>query len=315
MSNLKAGGGRKTWGKARCGGARHLTMSKNRILVVDDDEALLRLCGLILGQLAEAELTLESRSPRAAERLKSESFDLLIADICTPEMSGLDLIRVARQTDPQLGIVLITGFPSVETAVQGMKLGASDYIIKPFAPEHLLNTARLQLESRRLRDENRLLRRQVERAYCCGEILGQSAPMQEVCEKIQRTAEIDYDVLIVGETGTGKELVARAIHRRGGRREGPFVPVNCGAIPEELMEREFFGHERGAFTGALARSMGLLEYADGGTLFLDELNQLPARLQGKLLRVLQERRLRRVGGNKEIDFSVRVVAASSVPLE
>ncbi len=171
------------------------------------------------------------------------------------------------------------------------------------------------LENKRLREENRLLRRQVERTYCCGDLLGKSAVMQKVCERIQRTAETDFDVLIVGETGTGKELAAHAIHHRSKRKDKPFAPVNCGAIPEELLESEFFGHERGAFTGAQNRSLGLLEFANHGTFFLDELNQLPLRLQGKLLRVVQERKIRRVGATKEIDIDVRIIAASSMSLE
>jgi two-component system response regulator AtoC len=184
-----------------------------------------------------------------------------------------------------------------------------------WAGEDLLASVRAVLENKRLREENRLLRRQVERTYCCGDLLGKSAVMQKVCERIQRTAETDFDVLIVGETGTGKELVAHAIHHRSKRKDKPFAPVNCGAIPEELLESEFFGHERGAFTGAQSRSLGLLEFANHGTFFLDELNQLPLRLQGKLLRVVQERKIRRVGATNEIDIDVRIIAASSMSLE
>jgi DNA-binding NtrC family response regulator len=196
-----------------------------------------------------------------------------------------------------------------------MKLGAVDYIAKPFEPDELLLLVRRLLESRRLHEENRLLRRQIERSYSFGEILGRSPLMQQVCERIQRLAEIDVDVLILGETGTGKELVARALHQRSPRVSGPFVPVDCGAIPTELMESEFFGHERGAFTGAHTRSQGLLEFASRGTFFLDEIGQLPLRLQVKLLRVLQERKIRRIGGTKEIDVNVRILAATSLNLE
>lgn len=291
------------------------TMAKQRILLVDDEEGVLQVCDSALRNLPDVEVLPESSSRRAAERLAAESFDLLVSDIRMPEISGLELLRLARQNDPHLAAIILTGYPTVESAVESMKLGAVDYVVKPFALEQFLAAVRSQLEGKRLREENRLLRRQVERAYCCGEILGETAVMRKLCEKIQRTSATDFDVLIVGETGTGKELVARAIHKRSQRRQGPFVPVNCGAIPEELMEREFFGHERGAFTGANLRGLGLLEYAHGGTFFLDELNQLPQRLQGKLLRVLQERRLRRVGGTEEIDFNVRIVAASSVSLE
>ncbi len=290
-------------------------MVKHRVLLVDDEEGVLQVCVAALKGLADVDVSAEASSRHAAERLSAESFDLLISDIRMPEISGLELLRTARQIDPHLAAIILTGFPTIESAVESMKLGAVDYLVKPFTLEQLAAAVRSQLEGKRLREENRLLRRQIERAYCCGDILGESPVMRRLCEKIQRTCETNFDVLIVGETGTGKELVARAIHKRSKRREGPFVPVNCGAIPEELMEREFFGHERGAFTGANSRSLGLLEYANGGTFFLDELNQLPQRLQGKLLRVLQERKLRRVGGTEEIDFDVRIVAASSVSLD
>jgi two-component system response regulator PilR (NtrC family) len=196
-----------------------------------------------------------------------------------------------------------------------MKLGAADYIAKPFLPEDLLATVQRLLEGKRLREENRLLRRQVERTYAFGEIIGRSDAMQKVFENIRRVAATDFDVLIVGETGTGKELVARAIHQRSRRKEAPFVPVDCGAIPEQLMESEFFGHERGAFTGAQCRSLGLLEFANRGTFFMDEISQMPPRLQAKLLRVLQERKFRRVGSAKELELDLRIVAASSLDLE
>jgi len=290
-------------------------MAKARILVVDDEEGMLEVCADTLKKLPDTEIVLEQQSRRAAERVASESFDLLIADICMPGVDGVALLRLARQHDPHMAALMITAFPTVETAVESMKLGAADYISKPFLPEDLLATVQRLLEGKWLREENRLLRRQVERSYAFGEIIGKSLAMQKVFENIQRVAETDFDVLIVGETGTGKELVARAIHQRSRRKEGPFVPVDCGAIPDQLMESEFFGHERGAFTGAQTRSLGLLEFANKGTFFLDEVSQLPPRLQAKLLRVLQERKIRRVGGAKELDLSLRVVAASSLGLD
>jgi DNA-binding NtrC family response regulator len=290
-------------------------MLQSRILIVDDEALVLSTCELMLRNLADTEIVSETQSIHAAERLGQESFDVLVTDLQMPGMSGLELIRRARQADPAIRIIVLTGYPTIENAVEAMKLGASEYLTKPLVPEVLLAAVRAQAEARHLNDENQLLRRQMEKSYCCGDIIGQSPGMQRVCDRIRRAAELDYDVLISGETGTGKELVARAIHRLSRRREKPFVPVNCGAIPEELMEREFFGHERGAFTGAQSGGLGLLEYAHGGTFFLDELNQLPLRLQGKLLRVVQERKLRRVGGTKEIAFDVRIVAAASMSLE
>ncbi len=290
-------------------------MAKARILVVDDEEGMLEVCADTLGKLPETEIVLEQQGRRAAERLATESFDLVITDIRLPGIDGVSLLRLARQHDPHTAVLMITAYPTVETAVESMKLGAADYITKPFLPEDLLATVQRLLESKWLREENRLLRRQVERTYAFGEILGQSGAMQKVFQNIQRVAETNFDVLIVGESGTGKELVARAIHQRSRRKEGPFVPVDCGAIPDQLMESEFFGHERGAFTGAQTRSLGLLEIANKGSFFLDEVSQLPPRLQAKLLRMLQERKIRRVGGAKEIDLDLRVIAASSLGLD
>ncbi|QNN21799.1 sigma-54-dependent Fis family transcriptional regulator [Planctomycetales bacterium ZRK34] len=258
---------------------------------------------------------MESDSRSAAERINAENFDLVVADIRMPGLSGVDLLRLVHEGDPDLAVVMLTAFPSVETAVQSMKLGAADYLTKPFLPEDLLATARRLLTEKRLRQENRLLSRQVEKPYSFDEIIGQCLPMRQVFETIRRVAETSADVLILGETGTGKELVARSIHRRSRRAKGRFVPVDCGAIPENLLESELFGHERGAFTGAHERSLGLMELADQGTFFLDEIAELPQRLQSKFLRALQERCIRRVGGKDEIDVDVRIIAATSRDLD
>ncbi len=286
-------------------------MVRTRVLVVDDERGMLEVCSDVLGKLPDVDLVIESRSERALERLGRESFDLLLTDVRMPRVGGLDLVRAARQRDPQMAILVFTAYPSVESAVEAMKLGASDYLAKPFLPEDLLKVASRLLEARRLRDENQLLERHLERSFAFDEILGQSPAMQGVFETIRRVAEIEADVLIVGETGTGKELVARSIHKRSRRHAGRFVPVDCGAIPEDLLESEFFGHERGAFTGAHTRSLGLLEFAHQGTFFLDEIGELSSRLQAKLLRVLQERTIRRVGGREEIPIDLRIVAATS----
>ncbi len=290
-------------------------MAKMRILVVDDEEGMLEVCAATLKRLPNAAVLVEQDSQRAAKRLREERFDLLIVDIRMPGLSGVQLLRSVRQRDPTVAVLMMTAFPSVETAVESMKLGAADYITKPFLPEDLLATVRRLLETRQLREEHRLLQRQVDRTYAFGEIIGKSPAMRAVFETIQRIAETNVDVLILGETGTGKELVARCIHQRSQRRSKRFVPVDCGAIPEDLLESELFGHERGAFTGAHTRSLGLLEFADQGTFFLDEVAELPLRLQVKLLRTLQERKLRRVGANEEIEVDVRVVSATSRNLE
>ena len=286
-------------------------MARTRVLIVDDERDMLDVCADVLRKLPDVDLDVETQGQRALDRLAHESFDLLLTDVRMPRVGGLDLVRLARERDPQMAILVFTAYPSVESAVEAMKLGASDYLAKPFLPEELLKVAARLLEARRLRDENQLLERHLEKDYGFDEILGTSPAMQGVFETIRRVAEIEADVLIVGETGTGKELVARSIHKRSARKAGRFVPVDCGAIPEDLLESEFFGHERGAFTGAHARSLGLLEFAHQGTFFLDEIGELSPRLQVKLLRVLQERKIRRVGGRDEIAVDVRIVAATS----
>ena len=286
-------------------------MIKMRVLIVDDEEDMLDVCRDILKKLEGVETVTECQSKQAAKRLAAEPFDLMITDIRMPGMNGVDLLRSARGHDPHLPVLMLTAFPDVETAVESMKLGALDYIRKPFLPENLLATVKRILETKRLKEENAVLARHVEQAYRFDDMIGESAPMRAVFDTIRQIAQSDTDVLVVGETGTGKELVARSIHRNSRRRDARFVPVDCGAIPEGLLESEFFGHERGAFTGAHAKSLGLLEIADGGTFFLDELAELPLLLQVKLLRALQERKIRRVGGKDEIDLDFRVVAATS----
>ncbi|MCC5850121.1 MAG: sigma-54-dependent Fis family transcriptional regulator [Verrucomicrobia bacterium] len=290
-------------------------MKKIRILVVDDEPGMLEVCADALAGLSDVQIITESNSMAAAEMLKEGGVDFLITDMRMPGMSGMDLLRVAREVDPNLPALVLTAYPELDNAVEAMKTGAVDYIPKPFHPGVLLKTVERLSRERCLREENRLLRRQWTRDYAFGDMLGQSQSMRKVFDTLERVAETGVDVLVIGETGTGKELVARGIHGRGARAKAPFVPVDCGAIPEELMESEFFGHEKGAFTGANARNLGLLEFADKGTIFLDEIGQLPLRLQAKLLRALQERKIRRVGGNRELPVDVRVIAATSLDLE
>ena len=286
-----------------------------RVLVVDDESGMLEVCRDTLRKLPDVDIELERQSTRAAQRLEGESWDLLIADIRMPGLTGTELLDIARRHDPNLAVLMLTAYPTVETAVESMKLGATDYITKPFLPDDLLATVRRILDEKRLREENQLLRRHVERTYAFGDMVGESAAMRAVFEAIERVSSSDVEVLIVGETGTGKELVARCVHQRSRRSRARFVPVDCGAIPEDLLESEFFGHERGAFTGAQSRSLGLLEFASRGTLFLDEVANLPPRLQAKLLRAVQERRIRRVGGTEEFDVDFRLIAATSLDLD
>ena len=287
-------------------------MGGPRVLIVDDEEGMREVCADTLARLGEVETVTEGDPLKAAKRLQEESFDLLLSDVRMPGMDGVSLLRQAREHDPNLPVLMLTGFPTVDSAVECLKLGAVDYITKPFHPEDLLATVRRLLEERRLKEENTLLTRQVQRDSGGGfeDLIGTSPTMRKVFDLIERVAETDVDVLILGETGTGKELVARALHRRSKRRARRFVPVDCGAIPENLLESELFGYEKGAFTGAAARSIGLLEFADRGSFFMDEVGELPALLQAKLLRALQERRIRRLGGKTEIPVDVRVIAAT-----
>ncbi len=290
-------------------------MIQSRILVVDDEPQMLEVCFDTLCKLPDTDVVVEKHSTRAVDMVTEEPWDLLIADIRMPKVNGVELVRIAKEQDPGLVVLMLTAFPTVDTAVECMKLGATDYLIKPIKPDELRSNVRRLLEEKRLREENRLLRRQVERDYRMGEMIGKSRSAQAVFETIERIAPADIDVLILGETGTGKELVARNIHHYSKRKDQRFVPVDCGAIPEDLLESELFGHERGAFTGANEKSMGLLEFANKGTFFLDEVGHLPQKLQAKLLRVLQERKIRRVGGTQEMDIDVRLIAATSLDLD
>lgn len=290
-------------------------MAKLKAMVVAGDLRVLEFAKQSLRQLSDVELVPETDGNRAIRRLETESFHLVIAHIRMPRLTGLELLRMARQVDPKLAVVVLDDEPSVNTAVECMKLGAADYVSKPFVASELLATVRQLLDDRLLQEENAALKMQVENATSYGNLIGRSFPMLKVFNFIEKACTTDFNVLILGETGTGKELVARAIHQRSRRRSHPFVAVDCGAIPDELMESECFGHERGAFTGAQSTRMGLLEAANHGTFFMDEIAQLPLRLQSKLLRVLQERRIRRVGGTCEIDLDLRIVAASSANLQ
>ncbi len=286
-------------------------MKNIRILVVDDEVGLLEVVEDTLSDIQGLEITLSSDSEKAARMLESETFDLLISDIRMPGKTGLDLLRIGKKANPELSILMMTAYPSVESAVASMKSGANDYITKPFLPDDLEATVKRILEQRELRIANRFLRRQVEKKYLFRRMIGDSPPMRKLYDVVRKVAEADLDVLIVGDTGTGKELVARSIHESSPRAGKPFVPVDCGAIPETLLESEFFGHEKGAFTGASGRSIGLVEIAEGGTFFLDEIAELPLALQAKLLRLLQERCFRRLGGRKEIRADLRVLAATN----
>jgi DNA-binding NtrC family response regulator len=287
-------------------------MKRANVLLIDSDRTVEPI---VRKALSSADVRLETDPAAALRLVEAESFDLVLAAHEPPAIDGLALLQSAQRIDSRLPVILLAREPSVENVTAGLRLGAADYLAKPLAAEDLAHSAERVLAGRRLDAEHELLRRQVERPYTFEEIIGASPPMRRVYETIEQVAASNVDVLVLGATGTGKELVARAIHRRSRRAGRPFVPIDCGAIPDHLLESELFGHERGAFTGADSRRIGLLEFADGGTVFLDELGELPLLLQAKLLRTLQERRIRRVGAREEVEVDVRVVAATARDLD
>ncbi len=290
-------------------------MKKPRILIIEAEAAAAQAYQRALGGLEAPQFRVVETVEQAVAELRERSFDLLIAGLVPADAKGFGLLGSVRQADELLPIIVVTPRPNLDSAIASLRMGAGDYLVRPVDPEALRQSAQRLLGGRRLEAEYALLRRQVERPYSFDDFIGTSPAMRKVFDTIEQVAQSDVDVLVVGETGTGKELVARSIHRRSQRAAGPFVPVDCGAIPESLLESEFFGHEKGAFTGAENRRIGLLEFAERGTFFLDELGELPLLLQAKLLRTLQERKIRRVGGREEIDIDVRIVAATARNLE
>jgi two-component system, NtrC family, response regulator PilR len=286
-----------------------------RILVVDD-EAGLREVLEVLFQRHGYEVVLASGCQQAVERFKSlASFDVVVTDLAMPDGSGMTVLETALEHDATTQVIMITAYGTTEQAVTAMRLGAYHYLQKPFKNSQLLAVVEKALEKRSLVTENIALREQVSVSFKTGNFIGKSQSMQRVIEMVQRVANAPSSVLITGESGTGKELIARALHSEGTRADKPFVAVNCAALPEPLLESELFGHTKGAFTGASANKEGLFRAADTGTLFLDEIGELPASLQVKLLRVLQERTVRPVGGEKETPIDVRLVAATNRDVE
>jgi len=285
-------------------------MAETRVLVVDDEQSMRELLGIMLKQAGYA-VTLAGGGEAAIEALQNEAFDLIITDLRMRKVDGLAVLRATKEHSPRTVVLVVTAFASTETAVEAMKLGAYDYVTKPFKLDELRLTIANALERKRLQDENRELKRQLRREHGFDGFIGKSPRMLEVFETIRKTADSGSTVMITGESGTGKELVARALHEESSRRSGPFVSVNCGAVPETLMESELFGHVKGAFTGAVASTEGLFAAADGGTLFLDEITEIPQTIQVKLLRAIQEREIRRVGDSRDVKVDVRLIAASN----
>ena len=286
----------------------------DRILVIDDEPDLLETCREMLREQGyEVATELTARAGIAA--LESSSFALVLIDLNLPDLDGLAALGEIRKRDADVATIVITGFPTIETAVEAVRQGASDYLPKPFSGAQLATIVSRALEQKRLAEENRALRRTLNTTTGLEGMVATSAAMLDLIDLIRKVAESDMSVVIEGETGTGKELVARSIHHHSSRSERPLVPINCGALPEQLLESELFGHERGAFTGAHTRKRGLLENVNGGVLFLDEVTTLSPDLQVKLLRVLEERTVRRVGGREAVPIDMRILTATNEPLE
>lgn len=287
---------------------------KSRILVVDDEESIREFLEIMLRKEGY-EVTTAEDGAKGLEIIKKKTFDLVISDLQMPNMTGLELLKNVRDSYPDLLFMMITAFGTTETAVEAMKLGAYDYITKPFKIDEVRIVIGNALRSRNLEVENRSLKKELGKEYSFQSLVGNSEPMHRIFDLVKRVSGTPTNVLITGESGTGKEVVAKAIHFNGPLKDKPFVTINCGAIPENLMESEMFGHKKGSFTGAIGDKAGLFEVADGGTLFLDEVGELPLSIQVKLLRAIQERVIRRVGGTEDTKIEVRLMAATNRDLE
>lgn len=285
-----------------------------KILVVDDEQSLREVLSIMLKRAGYA-VTSVSDGEEAIEHLNKEIFDLVITDLRMPKVDGMEVLKAVKSASPDTVVLVITAFATADSAVEAMKQGAYDYLTKPFQVDEVQLIIRNALEKRRLSTENMLLKREMASQSSFAQLVGQSEAMQKVFDVVRKVADSKSNVLICGESGTGKELVARAIHYNSARSTAPFVAVNCSAVPETLLESELFGHMKGSFTGAISNKAGLFEVANGGTIFLDEIGDTTPTIQVKLLRVIQEREFRRVGGNQDVKVDVRVVAATNKDLE
>ena len=284
-----------------------------KILVIDDEAGM---CSLINTVLSEEgyRVTTTQKPQDGVALLQKDTFDLVITDLRMPKMNGMEILQAVKSVSPAMPVILITAYSTVDSAVQAMKLGASDYVAKPFKNDELCSAVNNVLEKSRLREENRRLRRELDEKYLFSNIVGESGEMREVFNYISRVAQAEVTAIIQGESGTGKELVARAIHFNGARKNKPFVAIHCGGLSETMLESELFGHVKGAFTDAIKDRKGLLESADGGTVFLDEVGDMPAPLQVKLLRFIQEREIRRLGSDVTTSVDVHLIAATNKDL-
>ena len=285
-----------------------------RILVVDDEEIVIRSCLRILGDCGYVVEAVQSGGD-ALRKVEESHYDVLILDIMMPKIDGLEVLQRVKEAHPDIDVIMVTGLSQIETAVRAMKLGAFDYLPKPFDPDELKLVVQRALERRQLLQENLQLRHEVSSKYRFENIIGASPPMQNVYRLIAQCAPTNSTVMITGESGTGKELIARAIHYNSLRKDKPFVPVDCNSLSETLLESELFGHVKGSFTGAVANKKGMFEVANGGTLFLDEIGNLSLSTQAKLLRVIQEREFRAVGDTRTQTTNIRLVTATNKDLK
>jgi len=287
--------------------------AKVRILVVDDEPSMREMLRIVLRRDGY-EVMIAENGRDAIEQLHRSQFDLLLSDIKMPDVTGVEVLRAAKDINRDIVAFMMTAHASTNTAVEAMRLGAVDYFTKPFSMDELRLKIRQHLETHRLKQENVLLKKALNTRYEFSNIIGRSEPMLDVFRMVETIAKTVSTVLITGESGTGKDLVARAIHYNSLRGEHPFVALNCGGVPETLLESELFGHMRGAFTGADSNKKGLMEVAERGTIFLDEIGEMNATMQVKLLRVLQDRRFRRLGGTEEVQADIRIIAATNQDL-
>ncbi len=286
----------------------------DKILIIDDEKSILDLLSVVFkkeGYTVETALSAKT----ALELIDREELDLILTDIKLPQMSGMRILQYAKEKYPELPVVMITAYGTIKQAVEALKMGAMDYVVKPFNMEELKIIIAQGLENRRIQQENVFLRKELEEKYGMNNMVGKSKKMLEIYNLIEKIAVTDSTVLISGESGTGKEIAARAIHFHSRRNERPFVSINCGALPENLLESELFGHVKGSFTGAIANKKGMFETAEKGSLFLDEVGEMSPWTQVKLLRTLQDKKVRRVGGTEEIPVNVRIIGATNQDLK
>lgn len=291
-----------------------MTTSRGKVLVVDDEKNLCRILSKILGEVGY-EVSIALTAPEALQSIEHETFDAVLTDIRMPGMDGIELLERIKKEDTEVAVIMMTAYPSVEGAVRAMNAGAYHYIQKPFDNEEVLVILERALERRSLLERNRFLSEQMEARYGLEQLIGRSASMQRIFDLIRKVAPTQSTVLILGESGTGKEMAARAIHQVSDRRNQNFVPINCGALPRDLLESELFGYEKGAFTDAKTAKKGLVEMAAGGTLLLDEIGDLPQELQTKILRVIEAREFRRLGSTQSQKVNIRILAATNRNLE